>query len=366
MNAYSLPSSGVGIGVVGNIAKRNQAPRAGTFGLSLLADPLDARIFAALADGPLDLPELRWAVGTPPATTLRSHLRELARFGLLTRTMNPGFAKSVSHQLTRSGQGLLGVASALSDWLAASPGGPIDLATPQGQTRIKALAEGWGTSALRALASRPLSLTEVDRVIARINYPALERRLKMMRDVGQLAAGQDGTITRYRMTRWGREAAAPILASIDWEGREAIGRVEPLGRTDVEGIFALVLPLLNIQWRHRGTCRLAIDRVGPDAAEQAGVVVCVDTGARPIWRSDRGLTAPSWACGPLTAWIGALGLGPEAPMALGGDRPLPEALIEGLRYVFAPATCTRYPVDGDSEAQSQLIAGRTGVDSIFT
>lgn len=341
---------------MGKVAKGTKVPRAGTFGLALLADPLDVRIFRALADGPLDLPELHRAVGTPPITTLRSHLRELARLGLLTRTMSPGFAKSVSHQLTRSGLGLLRVASALSDWLAASPGGPIDLATSQAQTRIKALAEGWGTSVLRALAARPLSLTEVDRLIVGVNYPALERRLKTMRDVGQLAVAPDGTITRYRLTRWVREAAAPVLASIDWEGREAIDSAEPLGRIDAEGIFALALPLLNISGHYQGTCRLAMDLVGQDPLGRAGVVVCLDREARIVWRSDRRLTAPNWACGSLAAWTGALGLGPEDPLELGGNRSLPEALVKGIRLVLAPASSARDSVDGDYHIQSDEIA----------
>jgi hypothetical protein len=184
------------------------------------------------------------------------------------------------------------------------------------------------------LAARPLSLTELDRLIVDVNYPALERRLTAMRRVGQITAVSDrGAPTRYRLTTWMRKAVAPILAVCDWEGRSGIDRAV-MGRMDAEGIFLLMAPLLNISDSVGGTCRLAIELDNGAPPERAGVVICVEPGRRLACRSDRRIAAPTWACGPVAAWSDCLGLRRSDPIELGGDRGLAEALIGDLRRVL--------------------------------
>ena len=65
-----------------------------------------------------------------------------------------------------------------------APEGPLALGSSTAKSAIKALVEGWGTNMIRALAARPLSLTELNGLISGLSYPSLERRL------GRDAAGR--------------------------------------------------------------------------------------------------------------------------------------------------------------------------------
>jgi len=66
------------------------------------------------------------------------------------------------------------VADTVEAWLARAPAGPIPLGSEVAKAAIKALVDGWEATMLRALAARPLSLTEFDSLIAGLSYPALE------------------------------------------------------------------------------------------------------------------------------------------------------------------------------------------------
>ena len=72
-------------------------------------------------------------------------------------------------------------------WLAQAPQGSIPLGSEPAKGAIRALVGGWGSTMLRALAARPLSLTELSSVITgSLSYPALERRSRAMRAARQL------------------------------------------------------------------------------------------------------------------------------------------------------------------------------------
>ncbi len=308
--------------------------RAGAFGMSLLADSLNVSVLEALASGPLDLPTLRRAAGKPAPTTLRTHIRELSGLGLLDRRISPGFARSVSHELTQSGRELLTAGSLFRRWLDSSPDGAVPLESPAGKRTIRALADGWSTTILRALAAKPLSLTELDQSIVGANYPALERRLAAMREAGQIAPVSGEGPTRYGLTRWMREAVAPILAVTGWEDRRGFEPADRLARIDTEGIFLLAVPLMEAPGSLQGTCRLAIEVENGRTPEQAGVVVCLDEGRAISYRSDQRTEAPAWATGSIEAWARAIGLGQESEIAVGGDRLLSSTVVAGLSRVF--------------------------------
>jgi DNA-binding HxlR family transcriptional regulator len=334
--------------------------RAGDLGLSLLADPLNARILITLRDDSLELPDLHHAVGAPPFTTLRGRLKTLAELGLLTRTVQEGFAGSVDLELTQSGRGLIGVARVLAGWLDVSPDGPVPLGGAEAKTRIKALVGGWEASVLRALGARPLSLTELDRVIGGVNYPALERRIVAMRRVGQVTRAPGlGNAARYLPTRWMREAAAPILASLDWERRSAIDHAEPAHRVDAEGILMLAAPLVNLTKPENATFRLVMDLGCPGAPQTAGVIVCLVPGGNTACRSDRHAAAPNSVSGSVAAWAGVFGLGHERSVELAGDPTLGEAFIAGLNRAFAAVAAQT--VDGDDFLSPESTRARRSV-----
>src|SRR3954467_9593629 len=156
--------------------KGGGALRAGATVLSLLSLPLNVQVLSALSDEELSLADLSQAVGHPPATTLRSYLKALADLGVVERRQEGCFPGTVAYSLARPGERLLLVVSALQSWLGEAPDGPIVLGDPAAKSAIKALVEGWNAAIVRALAARPLALTELARLIASISYPTLERR----------------------------------------------------------------------------------------------------------------------------------------------------------------------------------------------
>jgi DNA-binding HxlR family transcriptional regulator len=311
--------------------------RAGAHGLSLLSDPLDAHVFRALEDGPLSLIALRQAAGLPPQTTLRKHLKSLTRQALLVRTQPREFPAAVTYELSAAGLELCAAAKSVESWLTTSPSGSLPLGDPTTKRAIKSLIDAWTTKMLRALVAKPLSLTELDRLLTGVDYPALERRLTAMRLAGLVeAARRSGGNTPYRVTRWLREAVGPLIITADWEGRHGMAGSEPLGRLDIETIFLLAMPLVRLPSSFDGTCHLTVDLSGGDLGSPAGVAVAVEEGRPVSCNALRGSERTSSAVGSGTTWLAVLSGSSEAPIAFEGDRHLAQALVAGLRRVCTP------------------------------
>jgi DNA-binding HxlR family transcriptional regulator len=157
---------------------------------------------------------------------MRGYLRSLTEAGVIERRGRGGCAGGAGYELTPSGCALLQVAEVLAAWLAESPQGPIELGTDEAKNAIKAFADGWSAGVVDALASRSLSLTELDRVIATLSYPALERRLMAMRLFGLVeTVDGEGRSTPYAISDWLRGAIASLAAAARWERRR---RSQPL------------------------------------------------------------------------------------------------------------------------------------------
>ena len=67
--------------------------------MSLLSLPLHVHVLRALEEEPLALIDLRRAVGSPPQTTMRGHLRSLTEAGILERRRESDFPGSVDYEL---------------------------------------------------------------------------------------------------------------------------------------------------------------------------------------------------------------------------------------------------------------------------
>jgi DNA-binding HxlR family transcriptional regulator len=139
--------------------------RTGAYALSLLSAPINMHALSALAQQPRTLVDLRRVAGSPPPTTLRGHLRRLTEIGVIERRHATHAHTNVEYRLADSGRELLGVAATLQAWLDQSPEGELTLGNANAKGAVKALAEGWSTGMIRALASKPLTLTELDRLI---------------------------------------------------------------------------------------------------------------------------------------------------------------------------------------------------------
>ena len=297
----------------------------------MLAAPLNVSLLRALADGARLQRDLRRAAGMPAQTTLRANLRQLAGTGAIAKHRDDRFPGALEFQLTGAGCDLLDVMATLEAWLAGAPDGPLVLGGAPAKAAIKALAEGWSSTILRALAAKPLSLTELDRLIGALSYPSLERRLAAMRLAGQIEATPgDGRGTPYAVTTWLRQGVAPIAAAIHWECRHLAGAVPLLGRIDAEAALLLSVPLIRLPAALTGSCRLAVEVSNGRGQTLAGVTLEVDAG-RIASCTTRLLDCPdAWISGsPTTSLAGLIEADPGG-VELGGDTALARAVLGGL------------------------------------
>jgi DNA-binding HxlR family transcriptional regulator len=305
--------------------------RSGAQTLALLAAPLNVAILRALAAGPKQQVELRHETGTPAQTTLRAQLKRLDQVKALEKRRRNRFPGVLEYELSAAGRELLFVADTIERWLGRAPEGPLQLGGNPAKAAIKALAEGWSTTMLRALAANPLSLTELDRVIASLSYPALERRLAALRLAGQVEArAGNGRGTPYAVTGWAREGIGPLAAAARWERRHMPVDTPPIRRIDAEAVFLLTMPLLSLSTEVSGSCRMAMELPGKNGRRLAGAMVAVERGRIESCTSRLQGTPDAWALGSVGAWLEALVQADTDNIEPGGDGRLARALLECL------------------------------------
>jgi DNA-binding HxlR family transcriptional regulator len=241
---------------------------------------------------------------------------------------------TVENELTDVGHGILAVADAVEAWLERAPQGPIAFGSEPAKGAIRALVAGWDSTMLRALAARPLSLTELDNVISEISYPAIERRLSAMRAAKQVEASfQDGNPAKpYAVTEWARQAVRSLVAAGRCECEHLAEAADPLTRLDVEAAFLLAAPLAALPATANGACLLAVSADDQeDDGRLIGVDVDVARGKVVSCSASIGPESRSWAKGPVESWTAAILEGPSGDLELGGENvELARALVEGM------------------------------------
>jgi DNA-binding HxlR family transcriptional regulator len=308
--------------------------RAGAQALSLLAAPLNFHILKTLEEEPKALLDLRRAVGSPPQSTMRLYSRTLTEKGIIDRRRRAEFPGSAEYTITDTGRALLGVAGVVDEWLQAAPDDPVVLGSPASKSAIKALVEGWSTNIIRALAARPLSLTELNRLIPKVSYPSLERRLGAMRLAGLVEPHPgDSRGTPYAVTEWLRRSVVPLGAAAGWERRYRPPDAAPIGRLDVEAVFLLVVPLLELPDDFTGRCRLAVEVQGGSAPVFAGVLVAFEDGRVASCSSRLEGEVDAWAVGPPDAWFRRFNGGDRNHLEIGGDAAMAEAVLDAVGRV---------------------------------
>jgi DNA-binding HxlR family transcriptional regulator len=319
-------------------------PRAGETVLSLIAAPLTVPILGAHRDGPLRLSDLHERIGGVAQTTFRGQVAKLRRIGALERHVRGGMPYAVDNKLTDVGRAILGVASVVQAWLARAPGGSIQLGSEQARVAVKALVYGWGSTVLRVLAARPLSLTELDGVIADLSYPSLERRLSAMRAARQIEPQPSGggSAKRYGVTKWTRQAVAPLLAAGRCECQYLDELTEELTRVDVEAAFLLAVPLVDLGAARSGSCSLVVDTGLPERHDNvvpvARIHVGLEEGAVVSCVSRLEPKPRTWVRGGVEAWTDALLDGRLEGLHWGGeDVGLARDLVTGLHTSLSAA-----------------------------
>jgi DNA-binding HxlR family transcriptional regulator len=317
--------------------------RAGTQALTLLSTPIVVDVLQALAEGPRSLIDLRREVGSPPQTTMRAHLRTLTETGAVTKRRQNDFPGSLDYELTAVGSDLWAVAGILRSWLALAPSGSVQLGSTGAKSTIKALVEGWATNMVRALAARPLSLTELNTILPGVSYPSLERRLGAMRMAGQIEkAPAPGRGTPYVVTEWLRRAIAPLAAAARWEGLNVAAETAPISRLDAEAAFLLAIPLLQLPADLSGTCRLAVELQPGNGDRLAGVLVVVDGGEITACATKLQGRADAWASGAAHGWLRVVIERIADGVEIGGDSPLARELLDGLHDALFQQQQSKY------------------------
>ena len=284
-----------------------------------------------LSTGPSSLSKLSRAAGSPSQSTLRIRLRELSELQVIERNRHDGFPRALDYELAPAGRELIGVADILRHWLAVCPWESLSLGTQAARSAVKSLVEGWSSTMIRALAAKPLTLTELDRLIAGINYPSLERRLGAMRRLGQIKpVNTSAPGTPYTVTNWLRASIGPLAAAARWERLNAAAEMPPIGRLDVEAAFLLTLPMLRLPEDTSGSCRLTVETGGCEEQALTGVRVEVDRGRVASCVTNLEGQADAWAVGSAAAWISAVLEGDRERLELGGSRALAVTLVDGL------------------------------------
>lgn len=311
--------------------------------LVLFGAPLNTLILRAHADCPMRLKDLHERLGSSQST-LREYLANLISLGLLRKHDLERSPPAVATELTEAGRELLPIADVFESWLAQAPDGPIALDSEQGKGAVKALAAGWTSNVIGALAVRPLSLTELDRLIDGLSYPALERRLAAMRARRQIEALADRrTETLYTVTAWTRRAFAPLVAAGRYELRCLPSGSGSVSGKDLAVAFLLVSPLISLPRGVRGACLFLVDPGdGEDEAvrgRRSGVRVQVEEGrvasAVPL-SPEEGGNSSCWVSGASPAWLDAIVEGDPGRLQIGGpERRLPICLAEAVHDAFS-------------------------------
>jgi DNA-binding HxlR family transcriptional regulator len=317
-------------------ANGNGSPaRSGTRALGLLTKPLNGAILHILAKGPIRLIDLRRECGLPAQTTLRAHLRELEELKAIGKKRHNRFPGALEYELETPGTELLFVLEVLEHWLEQAPDGPLGFGSRAAKAATKALVEGWSSTMLRALAARPLSLTELDGVISGLNYPSLERRLAAMRLAGHVVACKSaGSGTPYRVTEWLRRGIAPLSAAAQWERRHAPEGSGPLARIDVEAAFLLALPLVCLPQELSGSCRMGVEMRSGNERRLVGAMAEVEQGTIAFCTVRLQGNPDAWATGSLSGWLHAITGSDVDGLQMGGDQRLVRSLVEGLHKVL--------------------------------
>jgi|GEM_PF-3358660 len=221
--------------------------RAGGLVLSVLSDALNASILRALLRGPLPVSELAQHLGPASRTTRFSRLRDLEQLGIIVRERRPGVPPVAYCSLSPAGWALLPVVGQFARWLETAPQGSSSPDEVAGGRTIKALAMAWETNALRWLAERPCSLTELHALSPNeVTYHRVRNARESLSTSGLIApVPSEDRAQPYALTEWARCSAGCIAAAIRWE-RTFLEDATQLSPVEIEALLHLLLPLVRM------------------------------------------------------------------------------------------------------------------------
>jgi DNA-binding HxlR family transcriptional regulator len=305
--------------------------RAGGQTLTLLGAPRTYLILESLAEGTKGQLELRRDAGSPAQSTLRGHLRTLGAAKALVKHRRNSFPGTIEYELSEPGRELLEVALGLKRWLALAPAGPLELGSDPAKAAVKGLVEAWTTDVLTTLATGSFSLTELDKQIAGVSYPSIERCLDTLRLAELLQVGaRDGRGTPYAVTDWLRRGLAPLILAARWEHGHGPEGTKGICASDIEGALRLAAPLLDLPAQLSGLCQLAAR--APDDEKQRRFMgwVEVEEGGISYGPAYPQRKPDAWVSGTVDIWFSTVADGNTRGLRVSGDRNLARTLLEHL------------------------------------
>jgi DNA-binding HxlR family transcriptional regulator len=298
---------------------------AGASTLSTLTFPLNVKFLTRLAEAPHSSTELLESVGSSSRTTGLKRLGELQRIGAVKRTRRHEFPRRVIFEQTLIGGELLSLAQNVELWLDQAPGGNLLFGSPIANRVTQTLVEGWNSTIVTSLACGPASLTELDRRVTPVSYPALERRLRAMRATGLVTTATGaGRGTPYVATDWLKRAGVLLLTAAALEGSS--GAETELHTDDLRAALLLAVSGTRIDPDRHGVVALAV-APGPRAGEgngtprASGATIVVKSGqVRGAVARIHG-SASTWALGTPASWLTAVSQGDMTQLRFGGRSP---------------------------------------------
>jgi DNA-binding HxlR family transcriptional regulator len=230
-----------------------------------------------------------------------------------------------------SGEEMLFIAFTIEQWLQKGPGGAVRIDSERARKTIPALAEGWSSTLVHALAVQPRTLPELEREIEALGRSALREQLEAMREVGLVDARPgDGEGALYAVTDFLRAATAPLAAGARFERRYAPAHTPHITPLDVEAAFLLALPLLRLPPDVDGVCRLVVDVPVHGEPVPTGAMARVEHGRIAAVSTELREECDALLEGPPTAWLDAVIEPLSSRLLPEGDEDLAAAVLAGL------------------------------------
>lgn len=284
--------------------------RAGGRALAVFTRVLNAQILSEHAGGALRSGELEGRLEWAPKASLRVATGNLREIGALARVEPAAGETGVTTELTAAGLALLELSTALEDWISRGPLGSSPLPDLPARRAIRALAGGWDSTIVMALATSPHSLHQLGNRIPGLSYPILKRRLAGLRSAGLVSAGShedDRRSQLHRPSPWLRAAVGPLSVASLWEEDHITASTERMTWDDIEAAFLLTLPLIELSDKVSGQCVLATPAPPKfdtlRSPKVAAVTVAVERGKVVSCGAGMPVYPGTWALGSPRSWL---------------------------------------------------------------
>jgi DNA-binding HxlR family transcriptional regulator len=265
----------------------------------------------------------------------RRILREMSEHPLAA---GPG----LEYRVTSGGREALFVGFVVERWLQNAPQGPLPFESREAERAVVALAEGWSSATMHALAREPLAFAELHGQVEGLGRRALKRQLAAMQRAGQVEGVNGGGEVIYAATDWLRAGIAPLIASARLERRDPKEGMAPIDVLDVEAGLRCSLSLVELPRELSGACRLGINLEDDESGRLTGVTAEIEQGRVVSARTGLGGEADAWATGSIGDWLDTV-IEPDAKrVRTGGDKWLASAILDALhRSLFGVPVAER-------------------------